>query len=158
MSSATTAEFGGERCSSVTTEETELPTQVSEDVESLMAHYRLRRSRTRWTEDYNQEKLELDSSEVSNLTLMCKPFRGRCYIRCSPEKVGSNALWGRLDTLDRQNRESPPQNNCCERCWHNPETPFCDLCLTENPDAVQHRSGIISVRAVIENPPALPVI
>ena len=156
MSNATTAEFGGEQGSSATTEETDLPTQVSEDVESLMAHYRLRRSRTRWTEDYGQEN-ELDSSEVSNLTLMCKPYRGRCFIRCSPEKVGSSALWGRRDTLDGQNRQSPPHNNCCERCWHNPETPFCDLCLMDNPDAVQHPSGIISVRAVIENPPQHPV-
>lgn len=159
MSFATTAEFGGERGSSMTTEETEIPLQVAEDAESLMAPYRLRRSRTRWTEDYGQEN-ELDSSDVGNLTIMCKPYRGRCFIRCSPEKIGSNALWGRqchnTESRDRLTRGSLPHSNCCERCWHNPETPYCDLCLMDNP-LTQHRTGTISVQAVIENPPELPV-
>ncbi|KAI9565392.1 hypothetical protein GHT06_009184 [Daphnia sinensis] len=158
MSSATTADFGGERGGSVTTEETEIPIREGEDLESLMAPYRLRRSRTRWSEDYGQEN-ELDSSEVSNLTLKAKPFRGRCFIRCSPEKNGSNVLWSHrcqeADVNNRQTRWMPLQHTCCERCWHNPETPICELCLADNTPA-QLRSGTLLVRAVVENPPKLP--
>ncbi|EFX79778.1 hypothetical protein DAPPUDRAFT_104018 [Daphnia pulex] len=157
MSSATTAEFGGEQSSSVTTEETEVQIRESEDAESLMAPYRLRRSRTRWTDDYGREN-ELDSREVSNLTIKCKPYRGRCFIRCSPEKIGSNALWNHQcqDVIsDRQASWFPTQNDSCERCWHNPETPFCDICLTDNSHPVQNRPGTMFVRAVIENPPQL---
>lgn len=155
MSSATTTEFGNERGSSVTTEETEIQLNA-EDTESFMASYRLRRSRTRWTEDYGQEN-ELDSREVANLTMvMCKPFRGRCFIRCSPEKIGSNTLWAHQSSGERLTRGCHPHNNCCERCWHNPETPFCDLCLISNPPTL-NRSATISVQAVIENPPELPV-
>lgn len=159
MSSATTAEFGGEQSSSVTTEETEVQIREAEDAESLMAPYRLRRSRTRWTDDYGREN-ELDSREVSNLTIKCKPYRGRCFIRCSPEKIGSNALWNHQcqDVIsDRQTSWFPTQNDSCERCWHNPETPFCDICLTDNSHPVQNRPGTMFVRAVIEDPPKLPV-
>lgn len=159
MSSATTADFGGERGGSVTTEETEIPIRDAEDLESLTAPYRLRRSRTRWSEDYGQGN-ELDCSEVSNLTLKAKPFRGRCFIRCSPEKNGSNVLWSHrcqeVDATNRQTRWMPLQHTCCERCWHNPETPICELCLADNTPA-QIRSGTLLVRAVVENPPKLPV-
>ncbi|KZS07008.1 Uncharacterized protein APZ42_029535 [Daphnia magna] len=158
MSSATTADFGGERGGSVTTEETEIPIRDAEDLESLTAPYRLRRSRTRWSEDYGQGN-ELDCSEVSNLTLKAKPFRGRCFIRCSPEKNGSNVLWSHrcqdVDATNRQTRWMPLQHTCCERCWHNPETPICELCLADNTPA-QLRSGTLLVRAVVENPPKLP--
>ncbi|XP_057370415.1 uncharacterized protein LOC130691484 [Daphnia carinata] len=158
MSSATTADFGGERGGSVTTEETEIPIREAEDLESLMAPYRLRRSRTRWSEDYGREN-ELDSSEVSNLTLKAKPFRGRCFIRCSPEKNGSNVLWSHrcqeADATNRPTRWMPLQHTCCERCWHNPETPICELCLADS-TPTQLRSGTLLVRAVVENPPKLP--
>lgn len=159
MSSATTADFGGEQGSSVMTEETEIPIRDAEDLECLMGPYRLRRSRTRWSEDYGQEN-ELDSSEVSNLTLKAKPFRGRCFIRCSPEKNGSNVLCGHncqeVDASNRQARWIPLQNTSCERCWHNPETPVCELCLADN-TPVQLRSRTLFVRAVVENPPKLAV-
>lgn len=156
ISSATTTEFANERGSSVTTEETEIQ-HNTEDTESFTAtYYRLRRSRTRWPEDYDQEN-KLDSMEVTNLTTMCKPFRGRCFIRCSPEKNGSTGLWAHPSSADRPIRGCRPHNNCCERCWNNPETPFCDLCLTSNPLTV-NRSATISVQAVIENPPELLVM
>jgi hypothetical protein len=159
MSSATTTELGGEHSGSMTSEKTEIQNREAEDVESLMAPYRLRRSRTRWTDDYGQEN-ELDSNEVSNLTLKCKPYRGQCFIRCSPEKIGPNALWSHQcqDIIsDRQASWFPPQNDSCERCWHNPETPFCDICLTDNSHSAEIRPGTIFVRAVVENPPKLPV-
>lgn len=151
MSNATTAESAGERGSSVTTEETEIPTRLTEDAESLMASYRLRRSRTRWTDDYGLEN-ELVSQEVANLT---KPFRGRCFIRCSPEKLSSDTSCGRqhhdLISYETSTRESH-SSGCCERCWYNPETPYCDLCLTDHSQN-PYRNRTIAVRAVIESSP-----
>lgn len=115
-----------------------------------------RRSRTRWTEDYGEEN-ELDSlgrphHPSTSLMMRKKPFRGRCFIRCSPEKPrhhhpSSSCGWEESRLVGRPITTTMAGGSCCERCWHNPETPYCDLCLAEEP------SGRIFIRAVIEKPP-----
>lgn len=157
MSSATTTEFAGEQSESMTTNRTEvgLSSPVMTDVP-----YRLRRSRTRWLDDYGQEN-ELDSSgsndAVDTSTVTCKLKRGRCLIRCSPEKWGLRCSQVDLPIGRSKLIRGSPVKNPCERCWHNPETPYCDLCIS-NGIKGQQQSGTIFTCAVIEKPPKESVL
>ena len=150
VSSAATTEFAGEQNESLVTNHTEvgLGSPVMTDVP-----YRLRRSRTRWLDDYGQEN-ELDSSgsndAVDTSTVTCKLKRGRCFIRCSPEKWGLRCT--QVDLPIGDSKSNRPLKNSCERCWHNPETPHCDLCIASGKKERQ-QSGPIYTRAIIEKPP-----
>ena len=146
MSNATTVESAGDRGSSVMTEETEIPMRLAEEVESLMA----RRLQTRWTDDNILEN-EFVSQEVASMTIRGKPFRGRCFIRCSPEMKKMNIGDPHCNSLDPF--ETPlRETSCCERCWHNPETPYCNLCQMDHSRNLNEQ-GMIAVRAVIESSP-----
>lgn len=149
-SSATTTEFAGEQNESLVTNHTEvvLGSPVMTDVP-----YRLRRSRTRWLDDYGQEN-ELDSSGSNDAgdtsTVTYKLKRGHCFIRCSPEKW--NLRCTQVDLSIGNSKSIRPLKNSCERCWHNPETPFCDQCIASGKKERQ-QSGPIYTCAVIEKPP-----
>ena len=103
--------------------------------------------------------------------MMKTPFRGRCVIRCSPER---SYRWNgkyrgeQLPSSCRpaSTREMIPmvsssgRQTSCERCWHNPETPYCDLCETiaaahqyHEENQSLHPDKSILIRAVIEKPP-----
>lgn len=176
MSSATTAEFGAEQ-SATTITEIEVVPQSTVSVAPAVNPYPARRSRTRWTEDYGREN-ELPDSREENMmieettSMMKKPFRGRCLIRCSPERSyrwNGNYRWEQLPSSCRpaSNQDIIPmvsssgRQTSCERCWHNPETPYCDLCETiaaahqyhEENQSLHGPDSSILIRAVIEKPP-----
>lgn len=139
MSSATTTELPAEQESMSGIEEVE-----ANDVSHLpqgpsAPSFTMRRTRTRWKDDYGR-KHELSSSESSEISITCKPFRGRCFIRCSPEKTGKRTVTDSAQLVDGIKN--------CERCWQNPETPPCENCSPQ-----PTTSGTIYMQAVIELPP-----
>ena len=121
---------------SVATTETEVDHASAIEVDAIP--YRLRRSRTRWLEDY---ELNAGASQKNGDSAKPKLNRVPCLIRCSPEKVrgfinatSREATIHRPSEIPRNHRPSKPLfvlgKKNCERCWHNPETPPCDLCMS----------------------------
>uniref|UniRef100_A0A0P5AMI9 Brain-specific angiogenesis inhibitor n=1 Tax=Daphnia magna TaxID=35525 RepID=A0A0P5AMI9_9CRUS len=153
-STVTTAEMSGQG-SSFIAQEMEIPVREAEQLKCLMTSYRLRPFRPRWYEDYGQEN-ERNSSEVGHLPLKCKPFRGRCFINCSPEKTGSNIMIRHvcqsIGTGDSVFMPLRALNDCCDHRLHNLETPFGEPCLK---DSVHTKSGTMIVHAVVESHPKL---
>ncbi|KAI9565389.1 hypothetical protein GHT06_009181 [Daphnia sinensis] len=154
-STVTTTEMSGELGSSFMAQDKENPVQEAEQLKCLMTSHRLRPFRSRWSEDYGQEN-ERNSSEVGHLPLKCKPFRGRCFINCSPEKTGANIMTQHIcqgiGTGDRVFMPLRALNDCCDHRLHNLEASFGDPCLQ---DPAQIRSGTMIVRAIVENYPKL---
>ena len=165
MSSITT-EHGGERSNSVTTTETEVATTPLTDSDHGLL-YSLRRSRTRWVEDYGHPiELDSDSSDKPSESGVLKPFRGQCLIRCSPEKI--RGIWNRTRRYEGLRSSTvdcfvpvpvpvePTVQKNCERCWHNPETPACDSCRVaglSSYSGAQQSGGPIFIRAIVEKNP-----
>lgn len=139
MSSATTTELPAEQGSISGIEEMESHESFHAFQENVQPHFPVWRARTRWKDDYGR-KLELNSSEANDTSITSKPFRGRCFIRCSPEKTGKRPI------------QSYPQSGAeykkCERCWNNPETPPCQCCSPQS-----WGSGTVYMQAIIEAPP-----
>lgn len=156
MSSATTTEFGVESKCCVTKNENDDVRSQQFGTNLTDANRMCRSKKRQKEEDYCRERDLKRSRPVEIVGI--KPFRGQCFIRNSPElrphMHHGNRLFGdeELASYRRISRSlSVGQQSNCERCWHNPETPYCDLCIGARAD--QLHPGRFFIRAVIEKPP-----